>query len=438
MPLKNSSDDRAIARGMLTVTFLVLLGSIARAGREVAIAYRYGVSVEVDAYLFVFNLVNWPLAVWFAILTVVVVPLAARIRQNAPTELPMFRSELLGLSIAIGVVFTAASLWLVPVVLRAPQVGLSHQLIEAALTTVTPLAMIAPFGILVGLFSVWTMAAGKHANTLLEGVPSLCILIAIVALPIRSTLPLVAGTLAGFGLHAMALFLLLRRVGTVESPRLTMKSPHWQSFFKGFGIMLAGQILMSMTTLIDQFFAGQLGDGNIATLNYANRILALIMGVGALAVSRTTLPIFSKNQALESSQMPKLAKRWVWRLFAIGLAVVVLVWLTSPMIVNVFFERGAFSSKNSQAVVALLRVCLPQIPFYVSGIVLTSYFASCGAYRVLFLSSLLALFVKLFASYALINQWGLNGLPFSTCLMYAATFTLLLLMLHRQSISNSK
>lgn len=57
MSAKINSDNRAIARSMAIVAALVLLGSVARAGRGLAIAYRYGVGVgvDVDAYLFVFN-----------------------------------------------------------------------------------------------------------------------------------------------------------------------------------------------------------------------------------------------------------------------------------------------------------------------------------------------------------------------------------------------
>ena len=44
-----------------------------------AIAYRYGVSSGGDAYLFLFNILIWSICVWITDLTVVLVPLAARI-----------------------------------------------------------------------------------------------------------------------------------------------------------------------------------------------------------------------------------------------------------------------------------------------------------------------------------------------------------------------
>lgn len=53
-------DHHAIARGMAWVALFVLLSSVARASKEVAIAYRYGVSAEVDGYVIGSQLVSWP------------------------------------------------------------------------------------------------------------------------------------------------------------------------------------------------------------------------------------------------------------------------------------------------------------------------------------------------------------------------------------------
>ncbi len=93
---------------MAWVALFVFVGKLAGAAKEMAIAYRYGLSREVDAYLFVFNLVSWPIGVWFSILTVVLVPLAARMRQTDPSELPRFRSELLGFVILLGLALALA------------------------------------------------------------------------------------------------------------------------------------------------------------------------------------------------------------------------------------------------------------------------------------------------------------------------------------------
>src|SRR5215475_2002035 len=95
-------DHRAIARGMVIGSLFVFLSKLAGAAKEMAIAWRYGVSEVVDAYLFIFNLLNWPIVVWFSVLSVVLIPLAARVREKNPKDLPRFRAELLGLTLVLG------------------------------------------------------------------------------------------------------------------------------------------------------------------------------------------------------------------------------------------------------------------------------------------------------------------------------------------------
>ena len=431
MPTKLHSDHRAIVRGMFMVTALVLLGSVARAGREMAIAYRYGISAEVDAYLFVFNLVNWPVSVWFSVLTVVLVPLAARIKQTTPFDFPAFRAELFALALVLGIVLALACLWLLPVLLRTNFTGLANGMTQKAVGMVAPLSLLVTFGILVGLFSALTMVAGRHVNTLLEGLPSVCILGAVLMVTTDSTDPLILGTVAGFAIHALALWAILARGRDIERPQLHMRSPHWPGFFQGFGIVLAGQILMALTTLVDQFFAGTLGPGSISTLNYASRILALIMGVGAMAVSRAMLPIFSLSQGTESAHASNLARKWLPGLFGLGLATVAVTWIAAPWIVKLFFERGAFKAQDSAAVVGVFRLCLIQVPFYFSCAVLTSYFSSQGKYQVLFWSSVAALGIKTVASWIFTRWWGLAGLPLASAAMYCTTFTFLVLVFWR-------
>src|SRR5262245_35463925 len=95
-------DHRSIARGMAMGALFVFLSKSAGAAKEMAVAWRYGVSEVVDSYLFIFNLVSWPVVVWFSVLSVVLVPLAATIREGKPKDLCRFRAELLGLTFLLG------------------------------------------------------------------------------------------------------------------------------------------------------------------------------------------------------------------------------------------------------------------------------------------------------------------------------------------------
>ncbi len=428
-------DHHAIAGGMAWVALFVLLGSVARAAKEIAVAYRYGVSTEVDAYLFVFNLVTWPVAVWFSVLTVVLVPLAARIRQGAVRELPRFRSEILGLTLLLGVTLGLIG-WLgLPLLLRASWIGLSSDAVTLAVDMSPVLSLLFPLGLIISLFSAWMLAAGRHVNTLLESVPALVILFAVLAIADGGVEPLVWGTLAGYVFHLASLAAPLARKGEIEAPRFTRASPQWAPFWQGFGIMLAGQALMSFTGIIDQLFAAHLGTGAIATLSYANRVLALILGMGAMAVSRATLPVFSKAQAQGSEQVHRVAAHWVRLMFALGVAALIVGWLLAPWGVTLLFERGAFTSEDSVVVAEVLRFGLTQLPFYFAGLVLVSYLSSRGLYVWLLWSGVIGLGSKLLGNVLFIPNYGVGGIAFATAFMYATNFVFFWWLIQRANRS---
>ncbi|MGQ0593120.1 MAG: murein biosynthesis integral membrane protein MurJ [Gammaproteobacteria bacterium] len=412
-------DHHAIAKGMAWVALFVVLGKLAGTAKEMAVAYRYGVGEEVDAYLFVLNLLSWPLGVWFGVLTVVLVPLAARIRQDATAELPRFRAELFGLTLLIGLTLATLA-WLgLPALLRAPWTGLPATTIALASEMVPPLVFLMPLGVIISLFSAWMLAAGRHANTLLEGVPALAIALSVVVFSIGGIEPLVWGTLAGFALHLISLAIPLAGRGEIEAPRFTRQSPHWSLFWQGFGIMLAGQALMSFFVIIDQFFAAHLGTGAIATLSYANRILALILGLGATAVSRATLPIFSNIEAQGGAQGHRLASHWARLLFLLGVIAMVVAWGSAPWAVQLLFERGAFTLQDTLAVTAVLRYGLVQLPFYFVALVLISYLSSQRRYTLLYWSGIIGLGSKIIGNMILIPLFGINGIAMAWGLVYA-------------------
>lgn len=418
-------DHHAIARGMVWVAFFVLVGKLVGAAKEMAIAYRYGVSAEVDAYLFVLNLVSWPAGVWSAVLTIVLVPFSARIRQGAAADLPRFRSELLGLAIVLGIVLTLL-VWLgLSWLLHSAWTGLPPATQMIATHIAPALALLIPLGVVISVFSAWMLAAGRHTNTLLESVPMLVLLMALLLFPGGGAEPLVWGTVAGFAVHLASLAAPLARHGELEAPRFTRRSPQWPAFWQGFGILLAGQTLMSFIGIIDQFFAAHLNAGAIATLSYANRILALILGMGAMAVSRATLPVFSQAQVQGGEQIHRVAMYWVRLLFALGVVTMIISWALAPWGVKLLFERGAFTSQDTVVVTEVLRYGLTQLPFYFAGIVLISLLASQGRHGAIAAVASLSLFVKVGAMMILTPALGIKGIALATAVMSAATLLVL-------------
>lgn len=425
------SQHRQIAVGFIWVSLFVFIGKLAGAAKEMTIAWRYGISATVDAYVFIFNLVNWPVSIWASILTVVLLPLAARIRHNTPEELPRFRAELFGLTIILGLGFGLLTWLALPIMLHTGWLGLSGHALTEALNMNSGMTLLVPIGAVISLFSAWLLAAGKHRNTLFEAIPSFTLLVALLLPASWLPEPLLWGTVAGFALHAAALAIPIHRNKELPAPRFAQQSPAWQYFWGSIGIMALGQTLTTFTNLIDQFFAANLGEGALSTLSYANRIMALLLGLGATAISRATLPVFSEAFVKGVANINALAWHWARLMFACGLIIVLLGWLTAPLLVKFLFERGAFTADDTQIVSSLFRYMLPQVPFYFSALVFVSAIASKKQHRFIALSGATNMLWKLPAAFLLVPILGLKGLVLSTAIMYGFSAVLLYFLLKK-------
>jgi peptidoglycan biosynthesis protein MviN/MurJ (putative lipid II flippase) len=408
----------AIVKGMLAVAAFVFVGKAASAVKEMAVAYRYGLGPEVDAYQLLYTLISWPLGVWSSVLTAVLVPLAIRMRDY-PGELARFRAELLGVAILAGIGLALLG-WLgMHTMLLLGHSGLPAVSARLAGAALPGLILLLPLGMLTALHSAWMLSAGRHVNTLLDCIPTLFIAGLVLAAPGGGMQPLVWGTVAGCAAHLLALMMPMARRGELNMPRIALASPQWVLFWQGFGIMLAGQALMSLTVVIDQFYAVGLGTGAIATLGYANRILSLILSLAAVAVSRATLPVFSQVQTQGAAHFRAVARRWACLMFAMGVLAMLASHALAPWVVHLLFERGQFSAADTVAVARVLRYGLPQMPFYFSSMVLVSYALSQRRYTLVFCSGLIGCAGKIAGNLLLVPHLGVNGIALGTMLVYA-------------------
>lgn len=410
----------AIVKGMASVFLFVFIGKLISAAKEIVVAYRYGLGAEVDAYQFIYNLIGWPVGVWSSVLTAVLVPLAVRMRQLDEAELSRFRAELLGFAMALSIGLGLLAWAGISAMLHYEWSGLPAVTAMLAADALPGLILLIPLGILVALQSAWMLSARRHVNTLLDSVPTIFIGAAVLLFAGGGVEPLVWGTVVGSAVHFFSLVIPMARRKEFEAPNFSYLSPQWKWFWQGFGIMLGGQALMSLTVIVDQFFAVDMGTGSIATLSYANRILSLILGLAATAVSRATLPVFSQARLDGAVKMHDVATYWMRLMFAAGLAAMVIGYWLAPWAVKLLFERGAFSSADTTVVAEVLRYGLPQLPFYFSSMVLVSYALSQRRYTLIFWSGVIGFVGKIAGNVFLVPLLGINGIALAALFVYGS------------------
>lgn len=392
--LNPASEHRRIAIGFFWVSLFVFVGKLAGAAKEMAIAWRYGVSAHVDAYVLVFNLVTWPVSVWFNILSIALVPLLVRTTYDDPADLSRFRGELMGWNLALGIAFGLAAWVALPWVFQAGWFTLSNDIRLEALAAAQVLALVTPLGIMCSYLSTLVMARGGYRNTLLEAMPAAAILVALFAPAGTLPAPLLWGTVVGFAMQMGVLGCLAVTRSDLPHISLGFRSPAWRAFGRTVLVMIAGQAIAGFSVIIDQFLAARIGAGAASSLSYASRVMALILGMGAIGISRATLHVFAEVHETNRQVLHGLALRWTALAFGTGVLTAVVVGFAAPFLVQLLFERGAFTSENTGVIAGLLRISVVQLPFYFATAVLMNYLASSVSHRNIAIAAVLALAAK--------------------------------------------
>jgi peptidoglycan biosynthesis protein MviN/MurJ (putative lipid II flippase) len=422
------SEHRQIAQSALLVAAFVMLAKLIAAGKEVAVAWQYGVGDIVDAYQIASSIMLWAPITLGGVLSTVLIPIFVS-KQTKKCSQQLFGAELHGWMLAAGFILAICAYLLVPVLVdnfwNDQQSGNLLHFIRIFSGSFFIPAAVTP---VIFLYSAILMANKNQWNTLLEAAPSLSILLFIGAFHTitTGTGPMYWGTLAGYVGQAVCLYwLLLRNKLSPPLARLSSTAPQWLEMRSLIGPLLLSQFFLSWTTPIDLTCAIKLGPGAVAQISYAERLLSLVISIGTIAISRAVLPVFSELAAREEWQkLYKAAIKWGAIMFAIGVLVCCVAWPLSSWGVATLFQRGAFTAADTAAVAEVFRFGLTRVPFLFAGVVFFQLLASQKHFFWVAAITLICVAIKYPANMLLSTHFGPGGINIATGLMYFLTATL--------------
>lgn len=418
-----------IARGMIAVGLFLISAKFMGFLKEMTIANWYGVSEVVDAYVLAFTIATWLPVVAWSIGTAVLVPVLASLSKR-PEEERLFFRELNGSSLLLGFFIAAATAGLcslIPLLVKE----WDTQAVELA-RKFTWLLM--PFGFLVLLsasLSIRLQARENYIYTFLESMPALGVISFLMLFPeTRGGAPLIWGTLFGGGVQVCLLVWIAGQVRSLgDGIAWRHRSPYWKQVYVNLNIMAVGQIAISLLALVDNAFAAQLGEGAIATLGYANRLVALLSGLGATTIGRALLSVLAQTVSDGEFRLARVqALQWAGLIFLTSGFVAFLLWLFAPAAIALLFQRGAFTTSDTMAVARVLRFGLVQVPFYCSGIALVQWFAATGRYGLLTGLAVAGIVAKIALNAILAPILGVAGIALATSGVYVINMVILLIL----------
>ncbi len=186
--------------------------------------------------------------------------------------------------------------------------------------------------------------------------------------------------------------------------------------------------LTASNKFIDQLFAAQLVVGAISSINYGIRLPALIIGVSMPTVGNVLLPYFSRKLHGENSNQgyEKFIKILV-PIFLVSSIFSLLLLLLSEDIIRILFERGKFTTQDTQVVGMIMKIAMIYVPFRICTMIIVKFLTAANKNRPLAWISLFNVVSNVGLNFLLVPYYGVYGLVFSTVITLIGSFIIHLL-----------
>src|SRR5436190_15735839 len=250
----------------------------------------------------------------------------------------------------------------------------------------------------------------------------------------RGLMGLAIATLIGGLLQLVVQLPSLGRVGFHFRPDFNWRDPGVRTVLALMGPATIAASAVQVNVLINSVFSSKLGDGPIAWLNIAFRLMQLPLGIFGVAIATVTLPLISRSAALGNKAEFRGALAHAMRLVmlltipsAIGLII-----LAEP-IIGLIYQHGRFTIASTIQTAGALRFYAIGLVGYSAVKVLAPAFYALDKRNLPMVVSLFSIGLNVglnwFFTFRL--ELGHRGLALSTSLVALTNFLILYVMMRR-------
>jgi putative peptidoglycan lipid II flippase len=414
--------NRMIFRAAIVVGTFSVIAKLAGTAREIAVAGWFGRGPEVDAFLIAFLVPSFVVSLVVGSLSSALIPVFVQVSECEGKE----AAEQLLSNVTVCSVALLCGLGLLlgmvaPYYLPLLGSGFSA---EKLLLTRHLVYVFLPFILLGGLNAMWISILNAGERFALPALlPALSPLGGILCL-------FIAGRWCG--IYALAVGLVLGQgIGSVVLARMVRDSGLRLSFIwhglngatrqvvGQYFPALAGALLMGSTAVVDQAMAGMLAGGSVAALNYAAKIVGVVLTVSSGPLSTAVLPYFSRMVAAEDWNSCRHTLGTYLRLvLLVAIVVAAALVIFSRPLVKILFEHGRFSAADTAAVSRVEAFLALQIPFYAMAVLGVRLLNVLRRNHHIMVITAVNAVLNLTLNYVLMKFMGVAGIALSTSIVY--------------------
>lgn len=406
---------------MLMVMLATLLSRSLGFIREVAVAYRFGASLEADAYL-----------VAVLLPTILFYSFSDALKSTFITVFASFKGErdaplfLNTLTLSVAVVLVALVLL---GLLFAPQLvfvlapGFKGEVFEL---TVRLTRILLPGIFFMGLAGVAIGFLHSHSKFLIPAlinVPhNIIVILSAIYLGLAYGVEGLAwGTLLAIASQLLLQLPSLRRTSFTFRPGISFQHPGLQRAFALLPAILFSSAVLELKHLLDRLFASFLQPGSIAALNYAERIYMLPQALFVSAFIAVFYPTLVELLSRRREEDFVTQVKWGVSVFLFILmpTTVGLIVLRHPL-VEFLFQRGAFDAAATELTSYALLFYAPALLGFSLHCFCNRIFFALQEIKTLVMVNIAMVSLNALLNYLLMPLLGHGGVALGTSLAFIA------------------
>lgn len=425
-----------VGKAALVIVAATLVGRILGLVRDIAVAYFFGAQADTDAFFLAYKVPYLLTLMVSGALTATFVPLfsyrLATDRKQEAWSLSVNIGNIIALIlIGLSVLLVILAPWFIPLI--GP--GLAPATVDKGVFLFRILMIGFVFEGLTGLVVGMLNSLRKFALAAFAPAAG-TVVVLVITIAFAGSLGITAlaiGSVAGWVAGLVVLFPGLRGEGIHYRPRIDWRDPAVREVGGMVWPILIGSAVGKVSVFIIQLLGSLLEQGSISSLNYADKLFQLPLGLFVAGISVPIFPLLSEQVAAKAPERVKATLDFALRLMGFLLipATVGIILLRYPLI-GLLLEHGEFTAADTARTAwALLFLCLG-LYAYAGRDTLTRVFYAYHDTRTPVKISVVTVAITIGLAYLFMQYMGVGGLTLGMTVALAINFVVLMWMLRRK------
>lgn len=424
----------SLKKTALIITTITLCSKLLGFGREIVLAYFYGTSYIVDAYLMAITIPEI-LFGWLGTIAISYTPIYTEIKVNSGKE----KSDIFTNNIITVVSIIAVVCILLGTAFSRQIVNITAPGFEGDTYSLTiHFLKIYMWSVLVtSLIRVFTSYLNCNnrffqSNISTLALSSIQMIVIFISGITTNEQVLIYGVLISNIAQLIILYLFSNKNGLRVNILIEIK-PELKSAFIIAGPIFISSMIMQINIFVDKMFASQLIEGSIAALNYSSIIRQFIFFVFSIAITTMIYPMLS--QCISEHNIDRAKE-----IFSKGINIIIVLFvpitigaiILSEPAISFVYERGEFGHESTiMTTSAFVMYTIGLLPLAARDVITKVFYSMQDTKPAMYLG-IMAVLLNILLNILFIKPLGHVGLALATSLSEIITLPLFFIFLRKK------